>query len=367
MGCFSLEGTPESLQENQRVDESPDKDEPFHAVVSSTNMKMNQTEAMQTDESAPTSRPSWISTSESLSNILLFIIILCVSVPSVFIHLFAICRLHRNTKLSVFAFRTILHVSLFTTCTCVPFFLLELYYNFASPLSPSICKLWLVIDYASIVSLGLLVCWASVQRHILIFGPIFLKKLQSSCKFKLIPTLVALGFPLAWYSTLISLCVDTPTATGTLQCRPCFENDKSLFLLDTIFSLILPLSVTILATTFLVARIIRLRCRRFRLTSKKWRRCKRLTRQMILFSTIYLIGLLPYVLVTLNSLYYFWPSIKTRSYLKFADALSYVPCCFSSFLSMYAFPEIWTNRRHHRHHQKPRRKQRPAVIPCQAT
>ena len=324
-------------------------------------MTMNQTEAMQTSLS------SSIPTSESLSNILLFIIILCVSVPSVFIHLFAICRLHRNTKLSVFAFRTILHVSLFSTCTCVPFFLLELYYNLAFPLPPFICKLWLVIDYASIVSLGLLVCWASIQRHILIFGPIYLKKLQSSFKFKLIPTLVALGFPLAWYSALISRCVDAPTSTNTFQCRPCFENDKSLFLLDTIFSLILPLTVTILATLFLVVRIIRLRCRLFRITSKKWRRCKRLTRQMILFSAIYLIGLLPYVLVTLNSLYYFWPSIKSRSYLKFADALSYVPCCFSSFLSMYAFPEIWTNRRHHRHHQKARRKHRPAVIPCQST
>src|SRR4051812_39932839 len=94
-------------------------------------------------------------------NKILFIIIICVSIPSVLINLFAIYRLHPNTKLSVFVFRCILHVSLFTILTCIPFFLIELYYNSYFPLSLILCKLWLIIDYSSIVCLGLLVCWAS--------------------------------------------------------------------------------------------------------------------------------------------------------------------------------------------------------------
>ena len=109
-------------------------------------------------------------------NKILFIILICISIPSVFINLFAIYRLHTNTKSSVFAFRCILHVSFFTTCTCIPFFLMELYFNLYFPLSSIICKLWLIVDYSSIVCIGLLVCWASIQRHILIFGPVHLKK-----------------------------------------------------------------------------------------------------------------------------------------------------------------------------------------------
>jgi len=59
-----------------------------------------------------------ISNNENLNKIL-FIIIICVSIPSILINLFAIYRLYPNKKLSVFVFRCILHVSLFTTCTCI--------------------------------------------------------------------------------------------------------------------------------------------------------------------------------------------------------------------------------------------------------
>jgi hypothetical protein len=301
--------------------------------------------------------------SNSFINMILFIIILCVSIPSVFINLFAIYRLHANTKLSVFVFRTILHVSLFTTCICIPFFLIELYFNSYFPLSPLICKIWLIIDYSSIVCLGLLVCWASIQRHILIFGPVHIKKLQSTLKFKLIPTILALGLPLTWYTILGSRCIFTETLNQSFQCRPCFENEKFIFLIDTILSLILPLFVTIIVTFCLLVRIIRLRLSIFRLPSKKWRRCKRLTRQMILFSLIYLIGLVPYVVTNLNILYDFWSFINLPWFIHISDAFTYVPCCFSSFLSIYAFPEIWANQRNHRRKHRTTSFGTPTVSP----
>lgn len=295
--------------------------------------------------------------SSPLVNRILFVTILSISIPSVLINIFAICRLHGNTKLSVFPFRTILQVSLFSSCTCIPFFLLELYFDTNFPLSPIICKLWLIVDYASIISIGLLVCWASIQRHILIFGPLYMKKLQSNLQFKLIPCLLALGLPLTWYSVLASSCAYNQTLTESFQCRPCFENEKTIFLIDTIFSLLLPLLATLFVTFLLVVRIIRLRYGLVHVTSKKWRRCKRLTRQLILFSTIYIIGLVPYVLTNLNSLYEFWIWMNLPWCIQISDAFTYVPCCFSPFLSIYAFPEIWTHRKdrnhqsHHRHHQ----------------
>jgi len=190
-----------------------------------------------------------------------------------------------------------------------------------------------------------------------------IKKLQSTLKFKLIPNILALILPIIWYSILASTCTYEKTLHKTFQCRPCFENEKSIFLIDTILSLILPLSITLVVTFCLLIRIIRLRLRVLRLPSKKWRRCKRLTRQMILFSLIYLIGLVPYVLTNLNSLYNFWPFINLPWCVQLADAFTYVPCCFSPFLSIYAFPEICTNQKnrhhhhhHHHHHQKPNRK-----------
>lgn len=278
-------------------------------------------------------------------NVILFFVLLFISIPSVCINIFAIYRLHGNTKLSVFVFRTILHVSLFTTCICIPFFLLELHYNSDFPLSALTCKLWLIIDYASIVCLGLLVSWASIQRHILIFGPIHIKKLQSSFKFKLIPTLLAISFPLLWYSTLATQCTYNTGFNVSFECRPCFENEKSIFLIDTIISLLVPLFITIIVTTLLVIRIVRLRYQVSHIATKKWRRCKRLTRQMILFSMIYSIGLLPYVLTNLNSLYELWPFMNLPWCIQISDAFTYVPCCFSSFLSIYAFPEIWSRRK----------------------
>ena len=282
---------------------------------------------------------------QPIVNVILFFTLIFIGVPSILINIFAIYRLHGNTKSSVFTFRTILHISLFTSCTCVPFFLLELLYESDLPLSPFTCKLWLIIDYSSIVCLGLMVCWASIQRHILIFGPMHLKKLQSKFKFKMMPTILAMGLPLTWYSIVSATCVYNYKATDTFKCRPCFENNKAIFLADTILSLIVPLSVNILVTSFLLIRILRLRYSLIHTATKKWRRCKRLTRQTILFSAIYLAGLLPYVVTNLNSLYKFWPWMNQQWCVQISDAFTYVPCCFSSFLTIYAFPEIWTHRR----------------------
>jgi hypothetical protein len=298
---------------------------------------------------------STIITNDKKLNKILFIIVICVSIPSVLINLFAIYRLHSNTKLSVFVFRCILHVSLLTTCSCIPFFLIELYYNSYFPYSLILCQFWLIIDYSSIVCLGLLVCWASIQRHVLIFGPIHLRKLQSTLKFKVIPILFSLGFPLTWYSILVLTCTYDQNQLEQFQCRPCFENEKLIFLIDTLISLLFPLFVTILATFLLLIRIIRLRLSLFRSNRKKWRRCKRLTRQMILFSLIYLLGLLPYVLTNFNFLYHFWSLMDLSSYRQIANTFTYVPCCFSSFLSIYALPEIWTNRRNHQQRNSLRR------------
>lgn len=284
------------------------------------------------------------STNQFTANIneILFLILTCVSIPSVCINLFAIYRLQPNTKLSVFVFRCVLHVSLFTTLTCLPIFLVELHFHSHFPLPLTVCKIWLITDYSSTVCLGLLFSWASIQRHILIFGPIHIKKLQSTLKYKLVPCLFILAFPLTWYSILILPC---DYQEIHLQCRPCFEGKKLLFLIDTLLSLLLPLLITILATFILLVRILTLRRRLFRSNSKKWRRCKRLTRQMLLFSSIYSIGLLPYVINNFNSLYHFWPLIEFSSSEQIANAFTYVPCCFSSFLSIYAFPEIWRNHR----------------------
>ncbi|UJR13392.1 hypothetical protein I4U23_000408 [Adineta vaga] len=292
-------------------------------------------------------------------NKILFIIVIFVSIPSILINLFASYRLHGNTKLSVFAFRCILHVSLVTTCICIPIFSMELYFNAYFPFSLFLCKIWLIVDYSSVVCLALLVCWASIQRHILIFGPIRIKKLQSTLRFKLLPIIFALGFPLIWYSILISTCTyEKLINKDQYKCRPCFENEKTIFLFDTLFSLLVPLLITIIATFLLLIRIIRLRFHLFRSNIKKWRRCKRLTRQMILFSLIYLIGLLPYVLTNLNSLYNFWPLINHFSYIQIANTFTYVPCCFSSFLSIYAFPEIWKQRRNRPHQTSLRKNQK---------
>lgn len=287
-------------------------------------------------------------TNDKNLNRFLLILLISISIPSILINLFAIRRLHFNTKSSVFAFRCILHLSLFTICTCLPFFLVELFYNSYFPLPISFCRLWIIMDYSSIVCIGLFVCWASIQRHIFIFGSIQTRKLHSKIRYKLCPLLLILILPITWYSVLVFTCEYSIIQLKHFRCRPCFENMKFVFLIDIFLSLICPLTITILVNFLLLIRLIRLRFNLFNSNRKKWRRCKRLTHQMILFTTIYLIGLLPYVLANLNTLYQFWPNINLSSYLQIANALTYVPCCFSSFLSIYIFPEIWKVHRKHR-------------------
>ena len=67
-----------------------------------------------TDQTLSTDvRHSQISSENENLNRILFIIVICVSIPSILINLFSIYRLHPSTKLSVFVFRCVLHVSFF--------------------------------------------------------------------------------------------------------------------------------------------------------------------------------------------------------------------------------------------------------------
>ncbi|CAF1648890.1 unnamed protein product, partial [Didymodactylos carnosus] len=147
------------------------------------------------------------------------------------------------------------------TLTCVPIFLTELYLEYF-PFAIIFCQLWLIVDYSSIVCLGLLVCWASIQRHVLIFGPLNLRKSQKRLRFKIIPLLFSIAIPLTWYTILILgvTCFQEVKNKNTVNdskrvCKPCFEENIFLFLIDTIFSLVVPLLITFIATFLLLIRI----------------------------------------------------------------------------------------------------------------
>jgi hypothetical protein len=164
------------------------------------------------------------------------------------------------------------------------------YYHTGSPLSStqSFCLIWVYIDFAVFVSTSLLVAWASIERHILVFHQNFLATPTKRFFFHYLPLLIFSIYPFVYYLIVFFvLPCEIPFNYEKTRCGIgyCAFANPSLALWDSISNNIVPIFIIII---FSVGLIVRVWYNKYRLGQRfQWKNYRKMTIQLLSISSLY--------------------------------------------------------------------------------
>jgi hypothetical protein len=156
------------------------------------------------------------------------------------------------------------------------------------------CNAWVFIDAFVVVSIYILMAWASVERHIIIFYSNLVATKTKRLFLHYLPLVICILWPMIFYlMMLIILPCDIPYFYNEKQCirYACITTVYWASLLDSIVNYILPSFITVIFSVALFARVIYVRLRiRGRVD---WRNYKKMAGQLLPISLLYIMLQLP--------------------------------------------------------------------------
>ena len=204
------------------------------------------------------------------------------------------------------------------------------------------CLWWYWFD-SSLLSMSLfLTATASIQRHILIFNSQWLHVKRTRWLVHYIPLIISVLYPPVFYVAFIFLyqCqVYFDPAEGWCT-YPCYMDDTLLFNIDWLLNTVSPVLVIVLANISLIMRVGHSMKRVRQHQSGTWKRQKRLTLQLLAFSSLYVGIWFPTATVAILHTLAFPNIYEDVPNLYEIYHLLYFVCPLQSFLCVPALPEL---------------------------
>ena len=170
------------------------------------------------------------------------------------------------------------------------------FYLTGNPLSatPAFCRIWVFIDGCVYIIVSMLMAWASIERHILIFHQNWTATKMKRFFIHYLPLIVCSVYPTMFYGTMFFIVpcgVPFDYAVATCGYYSCISGNQALGLLDSVVNFILPVLVIVIFSVALLARVLHQRCRVH--GRIEWRNYRKIAVQLLSISAIYFIFLLP--------------------------------------------------------------------------
>lgn len=226
-----------------------------------------------------------------------FWLLLVFEVPSLFCSLLVLVfffkdRSYRKT-LHNHVIIALLIVGLFSQLIDVPFYLNFIRINTISPASSITCVLWWFAATGISNITNLLMAWASIERHILVFHDRWLVKKWARFLIHYLPLFAILIYGFTFYIVVLLLYrCDNMTAFDQDWCSyPCYYNDAKLAMYDTVFNSILPTPIIVLCCILLLIRVIHRK--RLLQQNVQWRKYRMMIIQLFAISILFLMFNLP--------------------------------------------------------------------------
>lgn len=236
-----------------------------------------------------------------LSKTARFWILLAFEIPSLICCIFLLYNLLLDRKL-----RTPLHNHIMIAVLIFTFFLLIIdipnYMTFLRlgyvwPSTPFNCYTWSYMDNVGYYGLGILMAWASIERHILVFHRHWLITTKQLIFLHYIPLASVILYPCIFYAIFVFFlpCEEAIDFTHYLCSVPCAYSIETLAMLDGFIHGDTP---TILITIFNILLVIRIIRQKQRINQQiQWRKHRRVTIQLIACSTPFIFLNLPLVCI----------------------------------------------------------------------
>ncbi|CAF2017588.1 unnamed protein product [Rotaria magnacalcarata] len=164
--------------------------------------------------------------------------------------------------------------------------------------APSFCIAWVYLNEGLHITITLLVAWATIERHILIFHNQWIATKKQIILIHALPLVITLGYGLGYNFIIIVFppCQNTFDYTQVRCGDPlCFYDDQRASLWDVIIHDLIAAIIIIVFSLALLVRIVMKKRSMHR--PMHWRKHRKMTIQLLSISFLYLIIHIPYMLL----------------------------------------------------------------------
>ncbi|CAF1032257.1 unnamed protein product [Rotaria sordida] len=191
------------------------------------------------------------------------------------------------------------------------------------PQIPTTCLAWHFSDIGILSTTGIIMAWASIERHILIFHDQWVSSRRKRFLFHYLPLVIIIVYAVIFYIYEICFppCQQLFIYSINWCTTPCFTTIQGLTII------------------FLVVRVIRQKRqlnRRF-----QWRKLRKMAIQLLSISILYFFLMLPTVVISLAGVCGLPKNALGQSQLYISFTRYFLPLLLP-FVCFRALPEVWT-------------------------
>ena len=216
------------------------------------------------------------------------------------------------------------------------------YYRTGSPLSstPAFCLTWAYIDFAAFASITILVAWASIERHILIFHQYLVATRTKRFLIHYFPLIIFSIYPFIYYFVIFFIrpC-EVPFNYTKARCGIgyCAFIDPSIGLYDSIANNIVPVFIIII---FSIALIGRVWYGKYRMGQRfQWKNYRKMTFQLLSISALYVVLYFPTMILYTAYIAGLSPDVGYDFYTESLNFFYFIEL-FIPFVCAVALPEV---------------------------
>ncbi|CAF0775568.1 unnamed protein product [Adineta steineri] len=278
-----------------------------------------------------------------------FWILLAPLIPSVLVTIFVLYHLLKNRgyrrALNNHVIILLLSVGLVEELTGIVWNIYFFRNGSSLSLTSAFCYAWIYIDSSATVSIHILITWASIERHILIFHSSYFLTRTKRLLFHYLPMILCILYPMIFYFVFFFIVpCDKPIRYTIRQCNlyACVSLSPMVALYDSLAHYILPAFISV---TFSVGLFVRVLYQKYHIHQRiDWRKYKKLALQLLPISCLYIFLQLPPM-----SLYAAYSAGLPRTvggdYFDDSLVFSFYIILLTPFAGAMSLPELRTKRR----------------------
>ena len=246
------------------------------------------------------------------------------------------------------AFIALTFTGLGTQLIDVPFYINYLRLGYVWPSTPLTCLLWWYIDIGMFEATIMLVTWASLERHMLIFHEQWLSNGVRRYLLHYLPICIFAMYPLLFtlFCLIFLTCNDAFVfnySNAWCSFSPCFYRIVLLSLYDTMMHWVLPNIVIFFLNISLIIRVVWHRSIRLR-QPIQWRKHRKMVIQLLSISIVFVIFNLPVVTYYSLMLLRVLPENVNPQIYAYFYLICYLPVLFMPIFVLFSLPkEYWWN------------------------
>ena len=275
----------------------------MHLTVSRTsdscNLEMNTITSNSTENIPVESNETWtdsypeFSLPASVRSWLILIIEIPSLVCSIILLYYLIFNQAIRKSMNNHVIIALLIIGLFSQLIDNPFYLNYLRLGYVWPQIPFSCFIWWFAATGISNMTNLVMAWASIERHILVFHNGWLSTKKKRFFVHYLPLLIILLYGFIYYIIILSIysCENIYAYTTDWCFYPCYYNDEKLAIYDTIMNSIIPTPIIIISSIALIIRVVKRK--RALHQCVHWRKYRKMIIQLLSISALFLLFNLP--------------------------------------------------------------------------